>query len=185
MSDYEIPEDWWTEEFHTDLPQDLQFWRTAPPPTVVDDDFEEVVVEHSFEEGGVAISVYQLVTAYRRYQDSLRVERHALTDHLVEVGEFRLHRPPDEDDHVPIPRGEFAEVSALEYNFVRGYVINTSAQFWRGMIPDWRRVQEQQALINYFFNLETGSDAFWDLTFRYIPGLRPEVEAFVRQTWLR
>ena len=184
MSSFQIPDEVWAEDYDSDLPLDLRYWRSSPPATLIDEG-GGVMVEHSFEEGGVAITVYQLVTAFRRYQDSVRAERHAVTDQQLEAGEFRLHRPPDEDDHVPIPRGESAEVSALEYNFVRGYVINTSAEFWRDKIPGWRRVLEQQALINYFFNLETGSDAFWDLTFRYIPGLRPEVEAFVRRTWLR
>ena len=38
---------------------------------------------------------------------------------------------------------------------------------------------ETQSLVYYFFNIETGSDAFWDFTFRYIPGDYPEVEAFI------
>ena len=62
---------------------------------------------------------------------------------------------------------------------MRGYILNASAQFWRDNLPDWRRVQETQVLVNYFWNVETGSDAFWDLTFRYIPGQHPELEAFL------
>ena len=169
MSDYEIPEDWWAEEHHPDLPVEQPFWRTAPLSLNIDDNLLEVV-SPSFEEGSLAITVYQVVTAYRADQDTVRAERHALTGTMVEHGEFRLNRPPDEDEHVPIPRRGFAEVSTREYNFVRGYILNAFAQFWRDNLPDWRRVQETQVLVNYFWDVETGSDAFWDLTFRYIPG---------------
>ena len=183
MSSYEIPDEYWEEDHDSELPLDHRYWRPSPPNTVdyenVDDDGMPLV-EHAFEEGAVSITINQLLSAHRAREDSVREARHAATDAHLESGEFRLHRPPDEDTHVPIPRGAFAEVSALEYNFVHGYVLRGSALFWEPLLPDWRRVLEMQSLVNYLWNVERSSDAFWYFTFRYIPGVDTEVEAFIR-----
>ena len=179
MSDpLEIPGEVWDEEYYPDLPLNVCFWRRGPPEIVYDDE-EVPEQEFAFEEGSVSITVNYLLKAYRAHQDSVREERRAVTDTAVEQGEFVLHRPPDEDVHVPLTRGAFADVSTYEYNFVRGYILHSAARFWQEHLPDWRRVVETQSLVYYFFNIETGSDAFWDFTFRYIPGDYPEVEAFV------
>ena len=146
MSSYEIPDEYWEEDHDSELPLDHRYWRPSPPNTVdyenVDDDGMPLV-EHAFEEGAVSITINQLLSAHRAREDSVREARHAATDAHLESGEFRLHRPPDEDTHVPIPRGAFAEVSALEYNFVHGYVLRGSALFWEPLLPDWRRLHLQ------------------------------------------
>lgn len=186
MSSFQIPDECWEEDYDWDLPIECRYWRAAPP-TLVDDIDGSLHLEHAFEEGSVSITINHLVRAHRAWRDSIRERRHAATDALVETGEFRLHRPPDEDTEEaseygrrPLARGAFAEVSAVEYDFVRGYVLHGSAHFWAQCLPDWRRVQETQSLINYFWNIERDSEAFWDFSFRYIPGQDPEVEAFIQ-----
>ena len=173
MSSFQIPDEVWAEDYDSDLPLDLRYWRSSPPATLIDEG-GGVMVEHSFEEGGVTITVAQLVTALRAQQDSARAVRHTLTNTAIEQGEFALHRPPDEDvdDHAP--------VTEHEYNFVRGYILTGAAHFWASHLPDWRRLQETQSLIYYFGCIERGSDAFWEFTFRYIPGQDPGVEAFLQ-----
>ena len=174
-----IPAEIWDLGYYPDLPLTARFWRHKPPDVIFDDETGGQEQEPAFEEGCVCITVCELVNAYRAQQDAVREERREVVDQSIEQGEFVLHRPPDEDVHVPLTRGAFADVSTYEYNFVRGYILHSAARFWQEHLPDWRRVVETQSLVYYFFNIETGSDAFWDFTFRYIPGDYPEVEAFI------
>ena len=141
MSDpLEIPGEVWDEEYYPDLPLNVCFWRRGPPEIVYDDE-EVPEQEFAFEEGSVSITVNYLLKAYRAHQDSVREERRAVTDTAVEQGEFVLHRPPDEDVHVPLTRGAFADVSTCEYNFVRGYILHSAARFWQEHLPDWRHTR--------------------------------------------